>query len=278
MSAARDFNGDYSPGGLSGRALRRARARRAGIASGAARRKLSRGKREPRMRSRDHALALAYTHRQLDRKRFDELFEREWPRPVHGPAASAWERGRETLWQHYIGIFRLYRARGQHSRTTNAQRGAALAGRGRPRCRRQVQRLHRRLEQMGVALLGHYKDQGPVPGHRDCLVLEIRTPCFQHVTPPAGAGASSFAGGAPALPANVNTPDSAGCAGKVPPDGGDQRQAPSAPVTEEERAEAMGFDELHDRVFGPPTTALLVQRQRRRPNCEPGPPRSSARD
>lgn len=185
MSSAADFKGGYSPGGRTKRARARDNGRRGGYASGVQRRQLAKGKRPaPRVRARDEALCLAYEHRQLTRERFDRLYERHFPRPDRGTAEVGWEKGRDTLWEHYRGLFTLYRACGQHTRTTNGQRGAALASRDRPRCRRTIQRLNRRLAELGLAVLSHFKDQRNRPGRKDCLVVEIRTPSILHVTPP----------------------------------------------------------------------------------------------
>lgn len=268
MSAAADFRGDYSPGGLGPKTLARIRrerarerARRAGIASGVARRRRG-GRPRQRNRSRGEALALAYRHRQLTRARFDALYEARFPRPEHPPAAAAWQKGRDTLWTHYLSVWRLYRACGQHARTTNGQRGAALSSRGRPRCRRTIQRLNRRCAELGLALFVHRRDQGATPGRRDCLVVEIRTPHAQHVTPPAGAGAVPSRDEAPALPAPSTPPASAGCAGRVPPDGGGQRQAATPPVTWKEQLEAeIRFQQLKlDAGWPQPQIRLTLER------------------
>lgn len=154
------------------RARRRAHARRngrlGGLASGKRRRELARGRRHARRRTRQTALALAYKQRQLSRQQFGKLYFKVRP--------SGKERGLETAWKAYEALFTVYRCEGQHYRTTNGQRGAALAGRGRARCRRTVQRSHRLLEEMGLAVVSHYKDQRDRPGHKDCLVVEIRSP------------------------------------------------------------------------------------------------------
>lgn len=184
MSSASDFAGDYAPGGLTKRSRACRAGRRGGLASGIKRRQLARGRRGPRCRTRAQALALSYRHRQLTREAFERRYETLWPRPERPTAAVAWEKGRDTLWCHYAATFRLYRTCGQHTRTTNGQRGAALHSQGRPRSRRTIQRLHRKLEALELATFAHYRDQRDRPGHKDCLVLEIRTPTILHVTPP----------------------------------------------------------------------------------------------
>ena len=143
--------------------------------------------------------------------------------------------GRDTAWRHFRSLFRRYRFEGQHYRTTNGQRAAALANENHPRVRRTVQRLNRLLEEMGVAKISWHKDQGNTPGHKDCLVVEIRTLCksaLTCVTPPTGASASPSGLAADALPAKSKAFDST-ASRHVPPDGGDQHP-PAAPAMSDE--------------------------------------------
>lgn len=247
MSAARDFKGDYSPGGLAPRAARRARARRAGILSGRARRRLAHGRRVPHRRTRDQALALTYRQRQVTRREFERLYRRARPTGNEG--------GLETGYQHYLAVFCRYRRDGQHYRTTNQQRAAALTTRGRPRCRRQVQRLNRLLADMGLAVVSHYRDQGATPGHRDCLVVELRTPRSKNVTPPAGAGALPSARGSCSAPKGSSCTETTGRASpslSPPPSAADEEGPPEAAVTERDQvAGQLEFAELMLRVgFG----------------------------
>ena len=179
----RGFRGSYCPGGQSSRAKRRELARRngrrGGLASGKRRRALARGRRPARRRTRQTALALQYKQHQLTRKEFARRYREIRP--------TGNERGLETAWTEYMSLFTAYRCQGQHYRTTNGQRAIALFRRGRPRCRRQIQRVHRLLEEMGVAKISHYKDQRDRPGHKDCLVVEMRRPpsrSSKNVTPP----------------------------------------------------------------------------------------------
>lgn len=176
MSEFRDAT--YSPGGLTERARRRNLARRngrkGGLASGVKRRQLA--KRAPRSRCRGEALALRYPHRQLSRRQFNTRYERAFGRPEWPAAAVQWERGRDTEWLHYTLLWRCYRAGGQHFKTTKPQRSQALLARERGRCPRQVQRLNRRLEQMGLLMTTPLRRGGWRDGRKDVLVVEIRTP------------------------------------------------------------------------------------------------------
>ena len=256
MSSAACFGGDYAPGGLTTQAKQRALARRngrkGGLASGVKRRQLARGRRLPRRRTRHEALSLAYRHRQLTQAELYRRYELEWPRPERPTAAVAWEKGRETLWEHYRSVFTGFRAQGQHYRTTNGQRGAALALRGRPRSRRTVQRLNRKLDLLGVAHVGHYKDQGARPGHKDCLVVEIRTPSKLHVTPLLRSSGNPPEGREVPTATATSTTSVPPTSSAMPPDGGDQRQAPPAPGTEKgELAAQIEFLQLKLELWGP---------------------------
>lgn len=251
MTSAAAFSGSYSPGGLSGKAKRREAARRAGIASGRRRRQLARGHRIPRHQSRGRALALSYGHRQVTRAEFERRYRQTRP---NGRA-----NGLETAWQHYSAVFRCYRGCGQHYRTTNAQRAAALGARGRERCRRQVQRLNDLLEAMGLAVVSPYRNQGAAPGHKDYLVVEIRTPPSLNVTPPTPTGQGERTiptGYVRSLPA-TNRND------LIPPPPAADDVGPASPaVTEEEQAVCaqLEFCELKLRMgFGDPERAQAVR-------------------
>ena len=226
--------GVYAPGGVTTQMRRREAARLAGRASGRARRARSPMKR--RM-GRQAALALKYRHRQLDRKGFYALYEQHRPRPLEAPliAVERWEMGRNIAWRYYRSLFRRFRFEGQHFRTTNGQRAAALANEDRPRCRRTVQRLNRLLEEMGVAKISWHKNQGNTPGHKDCLVVEIRTLCKSAqtcVTPPTGAPSIPSGLDDGALTSKAKSIDST-ASRHVPPDGGDQHP-PAAPAMSDE--------------------------------------------
>lgn len=179
---------DYSPGGLTATAKRkrwaRINGRKGGIASGRRRRQLAPGCRAPRHRTRDAALALVFPHRQPTRREFAAAYETAFPRPERPSAALQWARGRETCWVELVCLWRLYRAAGQSARTTNGQRGLALASQGRPRCRRAIQYTHRRLEALGYVKVHWYRNQRDKPGHKDHLVVEIRTRTISLCTPP----------------------------------------------------------------------------------------------
>ena len=238
------FRDGYSPGGgISKKARARLAGRRGGLASGVTRRQLARGRRVPHSRTRGQALALAYRQRQLRRSEVFRLYERHFPRPERPTAASAWERGRQTLYEHYVLTFRLYRAAGQHARTTNGQRGAALSSRGRPRCRRTIQRLNRKLETLGLAVVSHYRDQRDRPGHKDCLVVEVRFPDLACHPAPTGQHQPGLRPEVGAADPKTNRRDDALTASvppaspAMPPDGGDQ-QRPAAPAASEDGWEA----------------------------------------
>lgn len=133
-------------------------------------------------------LPLTYELRRISRREFDQRYEAAFPRPERPTAALSWERGRETLWEHVLACYALLCARGQHCRTTNGQRGQALSSRGRPRCRRTLQRYSRKLERLGLATVLHVRKP---PGQRDCLAIEwhvTRRVRGLHVTPPSGTG------------------------------------------------------------------------------------------
>lgn len=226
MSAARDFKGDYSPGGLAGASKRRTLARRAGIASGVKRRQLSTVQRQPRCRSRQQALRLAYSHRQVTREQFEALYRRARPNGNEG--------GLETAWLYYASLFKRYRVGGQHYRTTNGQRGAALASDQRTRCRRTVQRLNRLMGEMGLATVSHRKDQRATPGHKDCLIVEISSPSAKKCHPPSGSRNRTTSG----VPACSRGDQSEHNQSSPPPSAADVDRPASPAATEREELEA----------------------------------------
>lgn len=226
MTAARQFSGAYSPGGLSGRSRRREIARRAGVASGARRRALSTAGPRERSRDRQQALRLRYRHRQITRAEFERRYFTVRP--------GGYAAGLETAWQHYVALFKRYRFDGQHFQTTNAQRSAALAGVGRARGRRQVQRLNRLMGAMGLATVLHFHDQGATPGHKDRLIVEIATAPVQKCHPPYGSRSPA----PPLAPANRQTAP-ATSTDLSPPAPPADIEGPAPPaVTEIERLEA----------------------------------------
>lgn len=241
MTAARDFKDDYSPGGLSGKSKRRVIAQRAGKVSGRLRRQRGAGRRSSHRRTRQEALCLTYRHRQFRRDEFFSRYKQAFPPPIHPPALVQWKRGRVTAWLDYRLDFRLYRKRGQHCGTTNWRRGRALELNHRPRCRRTVQRLHRKLEAMGLVAFHPMKRKGSKPGERDYLVMEVRTPENPACHPPAKGGSGNCPKGrVPALPAKESTQKS-GESGLPPPSAADA-DPPDEPaerqITERERIEA----------------------------------------
>jgi hypothetical protein len=144
-----------------------------------------RGGRPPRCRSRQEALAFVYPVRRPSRHALEQAYEAAYPRPAWDAPAVAhqqWERGRETVVAAALADWRLYRVGGQHSLTTNEQRRLALEHAGRSRSRRTIQRVHRILEQLGVARYSHVRRGGAQAGNRDCLCVEYhgvryRDPC-----------------------------------------------------------------------------------------------------
>lgn len=107
------------------------------------------------------------------------------------------EQGFETCWELYVGICNRIRWENRPRRqversrdprvqgwtvtgiyTTNGQRAQSLAKRGRPRCRRTVQRQLRRLEALGLVHRKHIVKSGPaaIPGKLDCLALATLNP------------------------------------------------------------------------------------------------------
>lgn len=243
------YSSDYAPGGRTRTAQFRYLGQRGGLKSGKRRRQLAKGRRQPHRRTRQQALSLAYRHRQLTRGQFARIYDQARPLRSDRPQAIAsHERGCETAYRYYLSLFTRYRVDGNHYRTTNGQRGAALSRAGRPRCRRQLQRLARLMDEMGLAAVSHFKDKRNTPGHRDCLVVEIRSAKPLGCHPPAKAGAPTplegLVGAPPAAEQSNRRPCNGGRASpsRVPPppaadevnvNGG----APPAPASEMEEAE-----------------------------------------
>ena len=148
------FRNGYAPGGLSADAARRQRARRAGIRSGVVRRQL-----------RDvHGPRKTQRVKQLTAPEFETAYaamcEREG-RPFD-------RRGLNSHYELYVAHMTRYRVQGNGYETTNRQSCQAMAARGRPRCRRTVQRLRKGLAAMGVLDFHHVKRSG-----RECLRGEL---------------------------------------------------------------------------------------------------------
>ena len=192
---------------------RRARARRAGLASG----RVRRARIDPcaqRRRRREH-LQRAHV-RLVDREEFER---RDYARRLAaGLEPNA--RGTETLWQLYRADARALQAKGQGFLTTNGQRARALEHAGRPRCARTVQRAHQALHQMGLLRTFHDRRGLMRPGRRDRLRVQFAP---SYVAPPSaaptapqrglavGAGTASIA-----RPAGAESDQ----AGSAPPGGG----------------------------------------------------------
>jgi hypothetical protein len=157
------------------------RARRAGLASGARRRRMA----DPaRRREQQRELALNFRVRIIDRAEFDR---RDMTRRLaHGLQPN--ERGTETLWQEYLSCVRCFKAQGQGFLTTNGQRSEALRKAGRPRCERTVRRAHAALAEMGLLRRFHDRRGGSRPGMKDRLRVQF-APSF--VPPPSAAPATT---------------------------------------------------------------------------------------
>lgn len=169
------------------------RARRAGIASGAKRRRMA----DPaRRREQQRELALNFRVRIIDRAEFER---RDTARRIRAGIAPN-ERGTETLWQEYLSCVRCFHAQGQGFLTTNGQRAEALRKAGRPRCGRTVRRAHTALTDMGLLRRFHDRRGGSRPGRKDRLRVQF-APSF--VPPPSAAPATTAApSSAGALPAS----------------------------------------------------------------------------
>lgn len=175
------------PGGTTTAFKRREAARRAGIASGVARRQRSTCRREPRPRNMQEALALRYRIRQVGPEEFERLYRAMCDREKIPFDA----RGLHTCLELYRQQMTAYRAQGQDWETTNSQMALGLVKRGRGRSRRTVQRHRKRLVAMGLLGYSHVKRSGALrlPGQMD--TLRVRCLCPRaNVTPPSGARAS----------------------------------------------------------------------------------------
>lgn len=177
MSSARDFAGDYSPGGLTERAARRARARHAGRRSGISRRRWARVRRGYQPGQLDARLEWKIRH--VDRAEFDARYAQQIStRPSRPSAAVQWERRREAVWQHCVSSEALVRARGQHIGTTRERRAIGLKQRGIDgrskgdmKCVRTIYTYNQLLCAMGIAGFQHVRAPR---GHRDYLRVEWR--------------------------------------------------------------------------------------------------------
>lgn len=168
------FRVPYSPGAVhpgSRREWRRSKiARKAGRASGRARRRLAHARRGNVGRGQQH-LQLSYELRQPSRRQFDREYAKCFPPPTTPQGLAQWERGRETVWVHAMNLWRLVCARGQHCDATKPRSRTALQRRGRDRHERHVRRLNIRLEQLGYAALIHRRTP---QDQKDYLTLEWR--------------------------------------------------------------------------------------------------------
>lgn len=82
-------------------------------------------------------------------------------------------------------------------RTTNAERAAAMRNSGRERCERTMQRHHRRLQRMGLLMVGHVHRGRGASGFRDCLHLRL---VQTYVAPPKGPEEGAFGPTPPLVP------------------------------------------------------------------------------
>jgi hypothetical protein len=195
------FKGDYHPGGSSDTFVRRTRARKAGLASGAARRRRSTTKKKPRARSGQSALALNYKQPGITRRLFERAYELEHPFPDLAPdvAGYQWLRGRDTAWTIVKSLERWWRVKGQHFTFTNGQLLATMDRLGLELGRRQLQRVRGLLGRLGYGVGLHVRRGGAEPGNRDFLRFERRWTGrvygrSMYVTPPSGAGACPLRG------------------------------------------------------------------------------------
>lgn len=147
----------YTPGAPTSAAMHRERCRRGGRRSGEVRRQL-RDLHGPRRLKRI---------RQVGRDEFERLYREMCEREE----LVFDRRGLNSCWCLYVSLMSRYRAQGNGYETTNAQTCKAMAARDRPRCRRTVQRLRRRLAAMGVMDFHHVKRSGAErrPGELDSL-------------------------------------------------------------------------------------------------------------
>lgn len=183
---------------------KRKQAKKAWECSARKRRPLALAK-QPRRRSCQQDLELIYPVQHISRRELERR-DRQW-RAREGIQTS--ERGLETLWQRYRSHMATYRVKGQDFKTTNGQGAQALRARNRARCPRTVQRIDKRLADMGLIQRGHVRRGGSRVGQRDCLRIHLRSP---FVTPPTAAAARP-SGGAAATAA-VGGFDNTGSAGR----------------------------------------------------------------
>lgn len=168
-AAARGFGGAAE--------RRRARARKAGLASGVKRRQLC----DPQARRvKQRELALNFRVRIVDRAEFGLLDAARRARAGIGPS----ERGTLTSWRLYQARVRSYKAKGQGFCTTNGQSARALEQAGRGRCTRTVQRQDQILAEMGLLRRYHDRRGGSRAGNRDRIRVQF-APSF--VTLPSAA-------------------------------------------------------------------------------------------
>jgi hypothetical protein len=201
-AAARGFGG--------AKERRRARARKAGLASGARRRQMC----DPQKRRvKQRELALNFRVRLVARQEFER---RDMQRRID-LGLNPSERGTETLWQEYMSCARAYKAKGQGFVTTNGQRAEALKKAGRPRCERTVRRAHRALAEMGLLRRYHDRRGGAAAGNRDRLRVQF-TPIF--VPLPSAAKALSPTGRESFSPAPKRGDIQGRTTSAAPPDGG----------------------------------------------------------
>jgi hypothetical protein len=160
-------------------ARRRAVARKAGLASGRARRRMC----DPQTRRvKQRELALNFRVKVIGRVEFEERDAARRERLGIRPSS----RGLETLWVHYRCRVRLYKAKGQGFCTTNGQSAQAITSAGRARCERTMRRADAALCEMGLLRRFHDRRGGSRAGCRDRLRVQF-TPSF--VPPPSAAAA-----------------------------------------------------------------------------------------
>lgn len=237
-----EFRDGYHPAGTTTAYKRRVAARKAGYASGRARRARSTCRRPPRPRSGQHALALAYKQPGISRQAFDVAYELEHPFPDTAPDVAGWQwlRGRETAWKIVQALERWWRSQGQHFAFTNAQLLATAGRLGLALSIRQLQRVRGLLAAFGYGVAAHVRRGGAAAGNRDYLRFERRwtgrrRPVCMSVMPPTGAGALPLQGScAPAFQATTKTL----IAPPAAADDMDRRFA--APGTEESGPEPVG--------------------------------------
>lgn len=235
------FAGDYMPAGQTSRQMRRIRARKAGVASGVARRQRSTRKPPARARSRQEALALRYRIRQVSEAEFERLYVAMCERD----GLPFDRRGLNSTLALYRAQVTAYRAQGQDYETTNSQAARALEKRGRARCRRTVQRLRKRLVAMGLIVYHHVKRSGSrrIPGQMDTLRVRLLCPGKANVTLPPGARAGLVPHPALALSESENKERTRTALSPPPPSSAAENEKPAPPAGTErgtEEAEELG--------------------------------------